>query len=81
MFAVNFYASCFVSRRNSIGKKLIRLNWEKAVYPMLFTLTNNLDDIITIIQNLDPNRDQHLHVKNTWVFHLQTSRNDIQAMH
>ena len=42
MFAVNFYASCFVSRGNSIGKKVIGLDWEKAVYRPLFTLANTL---------------------------------------
>ena len=42
MFTVNFYASCFASRGNSIGKKLIRLDWEKAVYRSLFTLANTL---------------------------------------
>ena len=42
MFAVNFYASCFVSRGNSIGKKVIRFDWEKAVYWLLFTLANTL---------------------------------------
>ena len=40
MFAVNFYASCFVSRGNSIGKEPMRLDWEKAVYRPLFTLAN-----------------------------------------
>ena len=34
--------SCFASRGNSIGKKLIRLNWEKAVYQPLFMLANTL---------------------------------------
>ena len=42
MFAVNFYASCLVIRGNSIGKKLVRLDWEKAVYRPLFTLANTL---------------------------------------
>ena len=42
MFASNFYTSCFVSRENSIGKRLIRHNWEKAVYRSLFTLANTL---------------------------------------
>ena len=42
MFAVNFYASCFVSRGNSVGKKLIRLDWEKGVHWPLFTLANTL---------------------------------------
>ena len=42
MFAVSFYASCFVSRGNSVGKKLIRLDWEKVVYWLLFTLANTL---------------------------------------
>ena len=42
MFAVNFYASCFVSRENSIGKKVTRFDWEKAVYWLLFTLANTL---------------------------------------
>ena len=42
MFAVNFCVSCYVSRGNSIGKKLIRLDWEKAVYWLLFMLANTL---------------------------------------
>ena len=42
MFAVNFYASCFVSRGNSVGKKVVRFDWEKAVYRPLFTLANTL---------------------------------------
>ena len=42
MFTVNFYVSCVVSRGNSIGKKLIRLDWEKAVYWLLFALGNTL---------------------------------------
>ena len=42
MFAVNFYASCFVSRGNLIGKKSIRLAWEKTVYQSLFRLANIL---------------------------------------
>ena len=50
MLAVNFYASCFVSRENSVGKKLIRLDWEKAVYRPLFTLANTL---IMMLENYD----------------------------
>ena len=50
VFAVNFYASYFVSRGNSIWKKLIRLNWEKVVYWLLFTLTNTLEGY----PNFDP---------------------------
>ena len=42
MFAVNFYASCFDGRGNPIGKKLIRFDWQKAVYQPLFTLANTL---------------------------------------
>ena len=42
MFAVNYCASCFDIRGNSIGKNLVRLNWEKAVYRPLFTLANTL---------------------------------------
>ena len=42
MFTVNFYASFFVSRGNSIGEKLIRLDWEKPVYRSLFTLASTL---------------------------------------
>ena len=42
MFAANFYASCFDIRGKSIGKKLNRLDWEKAVYRPLFTLANTL---------------------------------------
>ena len=33
---------CFDSREKSIGKKLIRLDWEKTVYWPLFTLANTL---------------------------------------
>ena len=40
VFIVNFCVTCFVSRGNSIGKKLTRLNWEKAVYRPLFTLAS-----------------------------------------
>ena len=43
MFAVSFYASCFINRGNLIGKKLVRLDWEKAVYRLLFTLASTLD--------------------------------------
>ena len=32
-----------VSRGNSIGKKLKRLDWEKAIYQPLFMLANTLD--------------------------------------
>ena len=42
MFAVNFCASCFDSMGNSIGKKIITLDWENAVYRPLFTLANIL---------------------------------------
>ena len=42
MFTVNFYTSCFVIRGNSIGKKTIRLDWEKAVYGPPFMLTNTV---------------------------------------
>ena len=42
MFAVSFYVSCFDSRGDLIGKRLIRLNWEKNVYQPLFTLANTL---------------------------------------
>ena len=42
MFAVNFYTSCFVSTGNSVGKKPIRLYWEKVVCQLLFTLANTL---------------------------------------
>ena len=42
MFSVNFYASCFVSRETQLGKNLIKLDWEKAVYRLLFTLANTL---------------------------------------
>ena len=42
MFAVNFCASCFDSRENSVGKKLSGLDWEKAVYQLVFTLANTL---------------------------------------
>ena len=41
MFSVNFYVSCFDIIRNSIGKKLIRLDWEEAVYQPLFKLTTS----------------------------------------
>ena len=46
MFAVNFYASCFDSRGNSIGEKLIRFDWEKAIYQPLFMLANTLQTIL-----------------------------------
>ena len=42
IFAANFYMRCFDRRGNSTGKKLVRLNWEKAVYQPLFTLANTL---------------------------------------
>ena len=42
IFAVNFYVSCFDSRGNSIGEKLIRLYWENTVYRLLFALANTL---------------------------------------
>ena len=42
MFAVNFYASCLDSRKDSIGKKLISFDWEKASYWPLFTPANTL---------------------------------------
>ena len=45
MFAVNFCTSCFISRGNSIGKKVIRLNWEKVIYRLLFMLANTLVSI------------------------------------
>ena len=45
MFAVNFCTSCFISRGNSIGKKVIRLNWEKVIYWLLFMLANTLVSI------------------------------------
>ena len=48
MFSVNFYESCFVSRETQLGKNLIKLDWEKAVYWPLFTLANTL--IIPIIK-------------------------------
>ena len=59
----------------------------------LSSVSFSQDDIAKIIQNLDPNK-AHGHdnisicmlkicgsVKNMWFVHLQTSRNDIQAMH
>ena len=52
MFAVNFYASCFVSRGNSNGKKVIRLDWEKAVYRLLFMLANTLVGVYQKMENL-----------------------------
>ena len=42
MFTVNFYAIWFDSRGNSTGNKLLTLDWEKAVYWLLFTLANTL---------------------------------------
>ena len=42
MFTVNFYASYFDIRVNSIGKKDVRLVREKAAYWLLFTLVNSL---------------------------------------
>ena len=44
MFSVNFYASCLVSRETRLGKNLIKLDWEKAVYRPLFTLANTLSE-------------------------------------
>ena len=44
-FAVNFYASCFDSSRNSIGEKLRRLYWENTIYRLLFTLANTLTPV------------------------------------
>ena len=49
MFAVNFYTSCFDSRETQLGKKLIRLDWEKVVYRPLFTLPNTLLLIISCV--------------------------------
>ena len=43
-----FLCELFYSRENSIGKKLVRLDWEKAVYRPLFTLTNTLEIIVKI---------------------------------
>ena len=37
-----FYASCFGSGRNLIGKKSLRLDWEQAVYRPLFALADTL---------------------------------------
>ena len=42
MFTVNFYASYIAVKGNSIGKKLRRLDWEEAVYRLLFMLANAL---------------------------------------
>ena len=42
MFAANFYVGCFVSRGNSIKKKLIRPGWKKVVCQPLFMLANTL---------------------------------------
>ena len=42
MFAVNFYASCSVSSEIQLGKSLLRLDWEKAIYRSLFILANTL---------------------------------------
>ena len=47
MFAVHFYASCFDSRGNLIGKKSLWLDREKAVYRPLFALANTLVDLVT----------------------------------
>ena len=63
MFAVNFYASSFVSRENSIGKKLIRLGWEKTVYRLLFTLANTLkcyDDMGLEFNNSEVDRVHYI---------------------
>ena len=57
MFAVNLYASCFVSRGNSIGKKRIKLDWEKAVYRLLFTLANSLIYIKTVLFKAKNNQE------------------------
>ena len=51
MWTANFYARHFDSRGNSIGKKLIRLDWEKAVYRPLFTLANSLDKVKSFTEN------------------------------
>ena len=51
MFAVNFCVSCYGSRGNSIGKKLIRLDWEKAVYWPLFMLANTLSALKMCIKS------------------------------
>ena len=52
MFAVKFYASCFDCRGNSIGKKLLRLHWEKAAYQLLFMLANTLIECFPILYDL-----------------------------
>ena len=54
MFSVNFYVSCFDIIRNSIGKKLIRLDWEEAVYWPLFKLTTSLNELGEVASNLFP---------------------------
>ena len=64
MFAVDFYKGCFVSRGNSIGKKLIRLDWEKTVYRPLFTLANTLSTPFSNVSIVD---FQNLNV--SWVIY------------
>ena len=68
MFAVNFYASCLVTRGSSIGKKLIRLDWEKAVYRLLFTIAN------TLLLNEPNNRNAMEYV----ILMKEATRSDIQ---
>ena len=50
MFTVNFCVTFFVNRKNSIGKKLVRLDWEKAIYQLVFTLANTLYITISSVQ-------------------------------
>ena len=67
MFAVKFYASCFDSRGNSIGKKLLRLDWEKATYWLLSMLANSLEHYADFSQ-LNPGlQGEHLTSQLSWV--------------
>ena len=51
MFPVHFYASCFDSRENAVGKKTC-LDWEKTVYRPLFALANTVFDETSIFPTL-----------------------------
>ena len=71
MFAVNFYTSCFVSRGNSVRKKVIRIDWEKAFYWLLFMPANTLNGFKITICNL-------IQTSIIWLF-VETKMNKIWA--
>ena len=52
MFTVNFYASCFAGKGNSIGKKIRIFEWEKAIYRPLLTLAD-----ILLMSSIFPNNE------------------------